>query len=131
MVTSPVGSSYATSYYSGASTGSSSTNTASGSGLTPQESITQQLDSSLINSLSQPDTSVAGMSDYPTNLQQAVQDQVTLANNPSLAQMISQMDTPSAVLPTNLQQTVQDQLTLATNPSLVQTILATGRLSAP
>ena len=91
-------------------------------GLPTQDSINLQLDSSLLQSLSQPNTSVSDTGDFPTNIQQTVQDQEILATNTNLAQLLSQLDTAPLVLPTNIQQTVQDQVILATDTNLAQTV---------
>ena|GEM_PF-1551159 len=92
-VISSVGPSDSSSYYSGISSSGSSTNTLSGSGLPTQDSIDLQLDSSLLQSLSQSNTSVSDTGDFPTNIQQTVQDQEILATNTNLAQLLSQPDT--------------------------------------
>ncbi|MGD0398971.1 MAG: hypothetical protein ABSC04_08655 [Syntrophobacteraceae bacterium] len=122
MVTSSVGPSNSSSYYSGISNSGSSTSTLSGSAPPTQDSVNLQLDSSLLQSLSQPDTSVNGIEGYPTNIQQTVQDQDILATNTNLAQLVSQLDTAPLVLPTNIQQTVQDQVIMATDTNLGQMV---------
>jgi hypothetical protein len=122
MLISSVGPSDSSSYYSGISSSGSGTNTLSGSGLPAQDSINLQLDSSLLQSLSQPNTSVSDTGDFPTNIQQTVQNQEILATNSNLAQLLSQLDTAPLVLPTNIQQTVQDQVILATDTNLAQTV---------
>jgi len=122
MVVSSVGSSDPSGYYGGISTGGSSTNALSGSGLPTQDSINLQLDSSLLQSLSQPGTPVNVSSEYPTNIQQEVQDLQILSSDTNLSQMLSQQAEPSLALPTNIQQAVQDQTILDTNSNLAQTL---------
>jgi len=122
MITSSIGAGNSADYYSSVSSGGSGSSTLSGSGLPTQDSINAQLDASLIQSLSQPSTSVSNMAEFPTNIQEAVQDQGIMATDTNLAQMLSQQDASALALPTNIEQTVQDQTILATNSSLAQTI---------
>ena len=89
-VISSVGPSDSSSYYSGILGSGASTDTPSGSALPTRDSVNLQLDSSLLQSLSQPGASVDGMEVYPTNIQQIVRDQVILATDTNLAQTVSQ-----------------------------------------
>ncbi len=118
---SSIGPSDSSSYYSGISGSGSSSNTSSSSVLPTQDTVNLQMDSSLLQSLSQPNTSVSGTADFPTNIQQTAQDQAILATNTNLAQLVSQLDTEPLALPTNIQQTVQDQVLQATDTNLAQT----------
>ncbi len=99
MVTLSVGSSNLSSFYSGASTVGSSTNTLSGAGLTTQDNMTPQIASSLLNSISQTDTSTNDTVYFPTNIQQTVQEQVILATNTNLAQTLSQLAGSTVLAP--------------------------------
>ena len=122
MVTSSVGASTSADYYSGFSSGGSNPNTLSGSGLPTRDSINLQLDSSLLQSLSQPNTPVSSAAFFPTNIQQTVQDDEVLATDTNLAQMMSQETASSLALPTNIEQAAQGREILATNANLAQTI---------
>jgi len=137
MLISSVGPSDSSSYYSGISSSGSGTNTLSGSGLPSQDSINLQLDSSLLQSLSQPNTSVSDTRDFPTNIQQTVQDQVILATDTNLAQTVSQQATSPLLesqmealqtMPAENESTQSDQslTSLATSMQLLQNITSTG-----
>jgi len=79
--------------YSGStSTGpASATNTSLNNALPAQDSVDLQSDASLIDSMFPQSTlSAPAPVGYPTNIEQAAQNQAILANNPNLAQMISQ-----------------------------------------
>ena len=105
MVISSVGPSDSSSYYSGISSSGASTNTPSGSALPTHDSVNLQLDSSLLQPLSQPGASVNGMDVYPTNIQQTVRDQVILATDTNLAQTVSQQ--ASSPLPESQMEALQ------------------------
>ncbi len=94
-VTSSIGSTATdpTSYYSStaSSSGTSTTSTSSAGGLPTQDSVDLQYGTTLLQSMfPQINTSVAGAVGYPTNIQQAVQNQEILATNPELTQMLNQ-----------------------------------------
>jgi hypothetical protein len=141
MVISSVGPSDLSSYYSGISSSGSSTNTPSGSALPTQDSINLQLDSSLLQSLSQPGTSVNGTEVYPTNIQQTVQDQVIMATDTNLAQTSSQQ-VPSPLVESQMEalqtmpaengstQSDQSITSLATSMQVLQNITGTGILAS-
>jgi len=118
-------------YSSSASAAATSANTQSASSLTTtQQSITQQLDSLLISSISQSGASVAGTSAYPTNIQQATQDQVLLSTNTNLAETLSQSSASASLgMMTDALQTLtgedgsaQSDQTLTTLASSMQTL---------
>ena len=100
MTVTPVSTDNAASYNSGvapssttsnSSAPSAATNASSSSSLPTRDSLDLQFDSALLQStFPQPNTSVAGGVGYPTNIQQAVQNQEILATNPDLAQMLTQ-----------------------------------------
>lgn len=121
MTISSLGPTDSSSYYTSISSGASSTNALSGSGLPTQDSINLQLDSSLLQSLSQSNIPANETADYPTNIQQTVEDDEILATNANLAQTVSQLDT-SLDLPTNIQQTVEDQVIQATDSNIAQMV---------
>lgn len=121
MTISSLGPTDSSSYYTSISSGASSTNALSGSGLPTQDSINLQLDSSLLQSLSQSNMPANETADYPTNIQQTVEDDEILATNANLAQTVSQLDT-SLDLPTNIQQTVEDQVIQATDTNIAQMV---------
>jgi hypothetical protein len=93
----------ASGYDYGVSTPASSasvTNTQSNNALAAQDTVDLQSDASLINSMfSQSNPSATGSASYPTNIQQAVQDQTILTNDPNLAQMLSQESSSTAMEP--------------------------------
>jgi hypothetical protein len=127
--------------YSAASTSGQSASALSGSGLPTQDSINLQLDTSLLQSLSQTSAAAADTADFPTNIQQAVQDQVTLTTNSNLAQTISQQESSASVTSQTeaLQtlsaengstQSAQSLTSLATSMSALQDITNTGILTS-
>ena len=140
-VISSVGPSDSSSYYSGILGSGASTDTPSGSALPTRDSVNLQLDSSLLQSLSQPGASVDGMEVYPTNIQQTVRDQVILATDTNLAQTVSQQASSSLLesqmealqtLPAENESTQSDQslTSLATSMQVLQNITSTGILAS-
>ncbi len=88
--------------YSGStpSGSASAANTPSNDALQTQDSVDLQSDASLISSIfPQSSLSAPGSVSYPTNIEQAVQDQTILTNNPDLAQTISQQASSPAMEP--------------------------------
>jgi hypothetical protein len=97
----------------------SATNTQLTNALQTQDSVDLQSDASLINSVfPQSSLSAQGTASYPTNIEQAVQDQTILTNNPNLAQIISQQSS----YPTNIEQAAQDQAILTNDPNIAQMV---------
>ena len=140
MVISSVFPSDSSGYYSTISTGGSGIDTISGSGLPTQDTISLQLDSSLLQSLSQPNESLSNTADLPTNIQQAVQDQVILATNSKLARKVSQQASSPLVesqmealqtLPADNESTQSDQslISLATSMQALKDITGAGILT--
>jgi hypothetical protein len=90
------------SYYGGITPSGTASNTSatSGSSLSTQDSVNLQFNSALLQSMfPQPNTAVAGGVGYPTNIQQAVQNQEILATNPELAQMLTQQASSPLLAP--------------------------------
>lgn len=78
----------------------SATNTQLTNALQTQDSVDLQSDASLINSIfPQSNLSAPGSASYPTNIEQAAQDQAILTNNPNIAQMVSQEASSPAMEP--------------------------------
>lgn len=76
------------------------TNTLSSNALATQDSVDLQSDASLINSMfPQSNLSAPSSASYPTNIEQAAQDQALFINNPDLAQTISQQSSSPAMEP--------------------------------
>ncbi len=59
--------------------------------LSPQDYVKTQTDAQIVQTLTQGASNLSSMSltNFPTNINQAVQDTITLQNNPSLAQAAS------------------------------------------
>jgi hypothetical protein len=59
--------------------------------LSPQDYVKTQTDAQILQTLTQgtPNLSSISQADFPTNINQAVQDTITLQNNPGLAQAVS------------------------------------------
>ncbi|MGA3113695.1 MAG: hypothetical protein ABSF90_04590 [Syntrophobacteraceae bacterium] len=59
--------------------------------LSPQDYVKTQTDAQIVQTLTQGPSGLSSISltDFPTNINQAVQDTITLQNNPSLAQAVS------------------------------------------
>ncbi len=141
MAISSVGPINSSNYYSGISTGGSSSNTLSGSGVPTQDSLNLQEGSSLLQSLSQSNSLVTDTAEFPTNIQQAVQDQMVLATDTNLAETVSQQaSSPLYQSQMDGLQTLQaegessqsDQplTSLATSMQLLQDITGTGILAS-
>lgn len=76
------------------------TNSQSSNALATQDSVDLQGDASLINSIfPQSNPSASSSASYPTNIEQAAQDQAILINDPALAQTISQESSSPAMEP--------------------------------
>ncbi|MFZ0930540.1 MAG: hypothetical protein WAN11_18180 [Syntrophobacteraceae bacterium] len=59
--------------------------------LSPRDYVQTQTDAQIVQTLTQGPSNLSSISqaDFPTNINQAVQDTITLQNNPSLAQTVS------------------------------------------
>src|SRR5208283_268912 len=72
-------------------TSSSSSSYSTSSLLSPQDYVKTQTDAQIVQTLTQGPSGLSSISltDFPTNINQAVQDTITLQNNPGLAQAVS------------------------------------------